>query len=116
MELFVAVLGASGFTYAEATATQRLPDGVRAHIHTVEYCGGATTLWVPDQLRSAVTRPCRYEPDVNRTYEDLAAHYGAVWRNAGQVRAVSSMNSRMIATHSSGCSNCRRCVASGRKS
>jgi transposase len=44
----------------------------------VDYFGGATALWVPDQLRSAVTRPCRYEPDVNRTYEDLAAHYGAV--------------------------------------
>ena len=44
----------------------------------VEYCGGATTLWVPDQLKSVITRPCRYEPDVNRTYEDLAAHYGAV--------------------------------------
>ena len=78
VELFVAVLGASGFTYAEATATQRLADWVRAHIHMVEYFGGATTLWVPDQLRSAVTRPRRYEPDVNRTYEDLAAHYGAV--------------------------------------
>ena len=43
----------------------------------VEYFGGATTLWV-DQLKSAITRPCRYEPGVNRTYEDLATHYGAV--------------------------------------
>ena len=40
--------------------------------------GGATTLWVPDRLKSANTRPCRYEPGVIRTYEDLAAHYGAV--------------------------------------
>ncbi len=77
-ELFVAVLGASGFTYAEATATQQLPDWVDAHVHMVEYFGGATALWVPDQLRSAIARPCRYEPDVNRTYEDLADHYGAV--------------------------------------
>ena len=44
----------------------------------VEYFGGTTTLWVPDQLRSAVTRPCRFEPDVNRSYEDLTSHYGAV--------------------------------------
>ena len=69
VELFVAALGASSLTYAEATATQQLADWVTAHIHMVEYCGGATTLWVPDQLKSAITRPCRYEPDVNRTYE-----------------------------------------------
>ena len=78
VELFVAVLGASSFTYAEATATQQLAGWVDAHIHMVEYFGGTTTLWVPDQLRSAITRPCRYEPEVNRTYADLAAHYGAV--------------------------------------
>ena len=78
VELFVAVLGASSFTYAEATATQQLPDWVGAHTRMVEYFGGTTTLWVPDQLKSAITRPCRYEADVNRTYEDLAAHYGAV--------------------------------------
>ena len=78
VELFVAVLGASGFTYAEATATQRLPDWVGAHSRMVEYFGGSTALWIPDQLKSAVTRPCHYEPGVNRTYEDLAAHYGAV--------------------------------------
>ena len=78
VELFVAVLGASSFTYVEATETQQLPDWVDVHIRMVEYFGGATTLWVPDQLKSAITRPCRYEPGVNRTYEDLAAHYGAV--------------------------------------
>ena len=54
------------------------PTWVGAHTRMVEYFGGSTTLWVPDQLKSAVTRPCRYEPGVNRTYEDLAAHYGAV--------------------------------------
>ena len=78
VELFVAVLGASSLTYAEATESQQLPDWVAAHIRMVEYFAGTTTLWVPDQLKSAVTRPCRYEPGVNRTYEDLAAHYGAV--------------------------------------
>ena len=78
VELFVAVLGASSLTYAAATETQQLPDWIDAHIRMVEYFGGATTLWVPDQLKSAITRPCRYEPGVNRTYEDLATHYGAV--------------------------------------
>ena len=78
VELFVAVLGASSFTYAEAAATQQLPDWVDAHTRMVEYYAGTTALWVPDQLKSAITRPCRYEPGVNRTYEDLAAHYGAV--------------------------------------
>ncbi len=72
VELFVAVLGASGFTYAEATASQQLADWVDAHVRMVEYFGGTTDLWVPDQLKSAITRPCRYEPGVNRTYEDLA--------------------------------------------
>ena len=78
VELFVAVLGASSFTYVEATETQQLPDWVNVHTRMVEYFGGATALWIPDQLKSAITRPCRYEPDVNRTYEDLAAHYDAV--------------------------------------
>ena len=78
VELFVAVLGASSLTYAEATTTQQLPDWVDAHVRMVEFFGGTTALWVPDQLKSAVTRPCRYEPGVNRTYEDLAAHCGAV--------------------------------------
>ena len=77
VELFVAVLGASSYTYAEATASQQLPDWVEAHTRMVAYFGGATGLWVPDQLKSAITRSCRYEPGVNRTYEELAAHYGA---------------------------------------
>ena len=78
VELFVAVLGASSYTYAEATATQQLPDWVGAHTRMVEYFGGTTALWVPDQLKSAITRSCRYEAGVNRTYEELAAHYEAV--------------------------------------
>ena len=63
------MLGVSSFTYVEATETQQLPDWVNVHIRMVEYFGGATALWAPGQLKSAVTRPCRYEPDVNRTYE-----------------------------------------------
>jgi transposase len=78
VELFVAALGASSYTYAEAAATQQLHDWVGAHTRMLEYFGGSTQLWVPDQLKSAITRPCRYEPGVNRTYQDLAKHYDAV--------------------------------------
>jgi transposase len=78
VELFVGVLGASSFTYAEATRTQQLEEWIGVHTRMLEYFGGSTALWVPDQLRSAITRPCRYEPGVNRSYQDLAIHYGAV--------------------------------------
>jgi len=78
VELFVAALGASSYTYAEATLTQQLPDWVAAHRRMVEYFGGSSEVWVPDQLKSGVKRPCRYEPEVNRSYQDLAVHYGAV--------------------------------------
>jgi len=74
----VAAFGASSYTYAEATLTQRLPDWLSAHVRMQEYFGGSTQLWVPDQLRSAVMQPCRYEPGVNRSYQELAKHYGAV--------------------------------------
>jgi transposase len=78
VELFVAALGASAYTYAEATPSQQLPDFVGAHTRMAEYFGGSTQIWVPDQLKSAVASPCRYEPTLNRTYQELASHYGAV--------------------------------------
>ena len=78
VELFVAALGASSFTYAEATESQQLPCWVGAHIRMVEYYGGSTDIWTPDQLKSGITQPCRYEPGINRTYQGLAEHYGAV--------------------------------------
>jgi transposase len=76
VELFVAVLGASNYTYAEATRTQRSGDIIQSHTRTVEYFGGVSALVVPDQLRTGVTDPCRYEPTVQRTYADWARHYG----------------------------------------
>jgi len=76
VELFVAVLGASNYTFAEATRTQRGPDWIASHIRAFEYLGGIPGAVVPDQLRSGVTQPCRYEPGVQRTYEELAQHYG----------------------------------------
>jgi transposase len=74
--IFVAVLGASSYTYAEATSSQDLTDWTGSHVRAFEALGGVSELVVPDNLKSAVTRPCRYEPDVNRTYEELADHYG----------------------------------------
>jgi transposase len=76
VELFVAVLGASNLTYAEATASQRGPDWIASHVRTLEYFGGVPAALVPDQLKSGVTRACRYEPEVQRTYAELAEHYG----------------------------------------
>ena len=76
VELFVAVLGASNLTYAEATRTQTMGDFVTSHVRTFEYFGGVSRLVVPDQLRSAVRVPCRYEPTVTRTYAELGRHYG----------------------------------------
>lgn len=76
VELFVAVLGASNYTYAEVTATQRVPDFIAAHVRAYEYFGGATEMTVPDQLKSGVTKACRYEPGIQRTYAEMARHYG----------------------------------------
>jgi transposase len=75
VELFVAVLGASNFTYAEATLSQKVQDFVLAHVHALAYFGGAPAMWVPDQLKSAVVIACRYEPGIQRTYADFARHY-----------------------------------------
>lgn len=76
VELFVMVLGASNYTYAEATRTQSLPDFVHATIRGFEYFGAVPEVAVPDQLRSAVKGPDRYEPDINATYLEMAQHYG----------------------------------------
>jgi transposase len=76
VELFVAVLGASSFTYAEASATQQGHDFVASHVRAFEYFGGATEVVVPDQLKSGVAQACWYEPKIQRTYEEMAAHYG----------------------------------------
>ncbi len=75
VELFVATLGASNLSYAEATWTQKLPDWTASHVRTFEFLGGVTKLVVPDQLRSAVSKPHRYEPELNRSYAELAEHY-----------------------------------------
>src|SRR5689334_16929906 len=76
VELFVAVLGASNYTYAEATRTQTVRDWIGSHVRTLEAVGGVPKAIVPDQLKSGVTHACRYEPGIQRTYEDMAIHYG----------------------------------------
>jgi transposase len=75
VELFVAVLGASNYTYAEATASQRGADWIASHVRAVEFFGGVARATVCDQLKSGVARACRYEPEVQRTYEEMATHY-----------------------------------------
>ena len=75
VELFVMVLGASNYTYAEASYTQKLQDFVGSTIRAFEFFGGVPRVLVPDQLRSAVKGPDRYEPDINTTYLELAQHY-----------------------------------------
>jgi transposase len=75
-QVFVAVLGASSYTYAEATWTQSLPDWIGAHVRALAYFGGVPEIVVPDNLRSGVNKAHRYEPDINPTYQDLATHYG----------------------------------------
>ena len=75
-QIFVGVMGASNYTYAEATYTQSLPDWIDSHIRCFSYLGGVPQIVVPDNLRSAVTKAHLYEPDLNPTYQDMATHYG----------------------------------------
>ena len=78
VELFVAVLGASNYTFAEATLTQKVHDWIGSHVRAFAYFGGVPSLLVPDQLKSGVTKACRYEPEIQRTYEEMAEHYNTV--------------------------------------
>lgn len=75
-QIFVGVLGASSYTYAEATWTQSLPDWIGSHVRAFEYFGGVPEIAVPDNLKSGVSRACRYEPDINPSYQEMAMHYG----------------------------------------
>lgn len=74
-QIFVAVLGASNYTFVEATADQSLLSWIQSHVHAFEFFGGVTTCLVPDNLRSGVTKAHLYDPDVNRTYQEMADHY-----------------------------------------
>lgn len=75
-QVFVGCLGASQFIFAEATATQQIPDWVTSHIHMFEYFGGVSEILVPDNLKSGVTKAHRYDPDINLNYQQMSEHYG----------------------------------------
>jgi transposase len=75
-QLFLAVWGASNYTYAEASVSQTLPDWVGAHRRALEYFQCCPRVLVPDNLKSGVSRACKYEPELNPTYSDMAEHYG----------------------------------------
>jgi transposase len=74
-QVFVAVLGASNYTFCEATWTQGLADWLNSHARALEFIGGVPRLIVPDNLKSGVTKACRYDPDLNPSYQQFAAHY-----------------------------------------
>jgi transposase len=76
--IFVAVLGASNYTYAEARWSEGLADWIGAHVNALTALGGVPKAAVCDNLKAGVTKPSRYEPGINRTYQDLADHYGFV--------------------------------------
>ncbi len=75
VQIFIACMGASNYTYAEATFTQSLPDWIDSHVRAFEFLGGVPELIIPDNLKSGVNKACRYEPDLNPTYLDMANHY-----------------------------------------
>lgn len=74
-QIFVGVLGASNYTYAEATLSQTTKDWLMSHVRMFEFFGGVPEMLVPDNLKSGVTRACRYDPDINTSYQQLAEHY-----------------------------------------
>jgi transposase len=105
-QIFVATQGASSYTYAEATLTQSIPDWIGSHIRAFEFFGGVTELLVCDHLRTGVNTSCPFEPDIQRTYEDMAAHYGTAVlparivspRDKGKVESgVQSVEERVLA-------------------
>jgi hypothetical protein len=104
-ELFVAALGASNLTYAEALESQKVPHWIAGHTRALEYVGGVPALTVPDQLRAAVTGPCRYEPTIQRTFEEWGAHYGTVILPARPAHP-------RVKFQASHCTSCRICGAS----
>jgi transposase len=75
MKLFVAAMGASNYTYAEACPSEGLADWIRAHVNLFAFLGGAPTFVVCDNLKAAVSNPDRYDPGLNRTYAEMASHY-----------------------------------------
>jgi transposase len=78
VDIFVAALGASGYSFAEAYRDQSKQSVIQAHNHALSYFEGVPEIIIPDNLKAAVTRADKYDPDINATYQDMADHYGAV--------------------------------------
>lgn len=97
-QIFVAVLGASSYTYAEATWSQTIADWTSSHSRAFAFFGGVPELVVPDNLKSGVVQAHRYEPVLNRTYQDLATHYGVaiVPARAGKPRDKAKVESGVL--------------------
>lgn len=77
-QIFVACFGASNYTYADATVSQSLEHWIGSHQRALAFFGGVPRAIVPDNLKSGVTDPCRYEPGINRSYQDFAEHYNVI--------------------------------------
>ena len=85
-QIFVAVMGASNYTYAEATWSQRLADWIGAHVRALTFLGAVPEIVVPDNLKSAVRQAHRYEPQLNRTYQEWGEYYGVAILPARKAR------------------------------
>jgi transposase len=106
-QIFVAVLGTSNYTYAEATLTQSLPDWIASHVRAFSYFGGAARQTISDNLKAGVTRACFHEPMVNRTYADPARHYGTAISPARlPIRHRHSRSRQALRARSSRCRLC----------
>ena len=77
-QVFVGVLCASNYTYAEASWGQTLQEWLTSHMRMVNFFGGCSEIIVSDNLKSTVYKACRYDPDVNPSYQQWAEHYGVV--------------------------------------
>ncbi len=96
--LFVATMGASNYTYAQAVLSQDLYSWISLHVKAFQFLGAVPMITVPDNLKAGVTRPCRYEPDLNPTYQDMAAHYGTtiIPARAGKPRDKAKVESAVL--------------------
>jgi transposase len=100
--LFVAVLGASSYTFAEATRSQDLSCWISSHIRALEFMGGAPEVVIPDNTKTGVKHPCRYEPELNPTYRELAEHYGFAVVPARTDHAIKPRSRREFNWHNAG--------------
>jgi len=97
-ELFVACMGASSRIFAMAVLSQQIPDWTRVHIAAFEYYGGVPAVVVPDQLKSGVKTPCKYDPEINPVYAELCAHYGvtAIPARPGEARDKAKVENSVL--------------------